>query len=146
MKKLLLILIPILIIVILGTFFYTLYQFSRPTAEIKGRKFQLLVAKSDKDKQIGLSKHKSIKDGEAMVFVFDKEGLYSFWMKDMKFPIDIIYINQNKIVTIYKNLPKDNLTIYSPTQTADKALEINANLSDKYGFNVGDTVSFKNLK
>lgn len=146
MNKLLLILIPILILLILGTFFYNFYQFSRPTAQIRDHKFYLLTAKSDKDKQVGLSKYKKIEDDKGMVFVFEKPGLYPFWMKDMKFPIDIIYINQNRIVTIYKNLPKDNLTIYSPTQSADKVLEINANLSDKYSFAVGDSVTFKNLK
>lgn len=146
MNKLLLILIPILILLILGTSFYNFYQFSRPTAQIRDHKFYLLTAKNDKDKQVGLSKYKKIEEDKGMVFVFEKSGLYPFWMKDMKFPIDIIYINQNRIVTIYKNLPKDNLTIYSPTQNADKVLEINANLSDKYGFAVGDSVTFKNLK
>lgn len=146
MKKLLFILIPILILLILGTFFYNLYQFSRPTAQIRDHKFYLLTAKSDKDKQVGLSKYKKLEDNKGMIFVFEKPGLYPFWMKDMKFPIDIIYINQNKIVTIYKNIPKDNLTIYSPTQSADKVLEINANLSDKYNFAVSDSVAFKNLK
>jgi len=155
MKKLLFILIPILILLILGAFFYSLYQISHPTAEIKGHKFNLLVAKSDKDKQIGLSKYNNLAQDKGMVFVFEKPGIYPFWMKDMKFPIDIIFIretlnpsgiSQNKIVTIYKNLPINNLTIYSPTQEADKVLEINANLSDKYGFNLGDTVTFKNLK
>lgn len=146
MNKIIFILMPILILLILGTFFYNLYKFSQPTAEIKGHKFELFITKSDKDKQIGLSKHKSIKDGEAMIFVFDKEGLYPFWMKDMKFPIDIIFVNHNKIVTIYKNVPTNNLTIYSSTESSDKVLEINANLSKKYGFKVGDSVLFKNLK
>lgn len=146
MNRFLFILIPILVLLILGTVFYNLYQSSLPTAQIRDHKFSLLTAKSNKDKQIGLSKHKKLEDNKGMIFVFDKPGLYPFWMKDMKFPIDIIYINQNKIVTIYKNLPKDNLRIYSPTQSADKVLEINANLSKKYGFNVDDTVTFKNLK
>ena len=146
MNKLLLILIPVLILLILGAFFYNLYKLSQPSAEIKNHKFQLVVAKNDKDKQVGLSKYKSIKDDQGMIFVFDKKGQYPFWMKDMKFPIDIIFINQNKIVTIHQNAPINNLTIYSSTENADKVLEINANLSKKYGFSVGDSVTFKNLK
>lgn len=155
MNKLLLILIPLLVILILGTFFYNLYKFSKPSAEIKGHKFQLIVAKTEKDKQVGLSKFKSLPKDQAMVFVFEKADLYPFWMKDMKFPIDIIFISEslnpsgikdNKIVTIYQNLPTDNLAIYPPTESSDKVLEINANLSKKYGFGVGDSVTFKNLK
>lgn len=146
MKKILFILIPILILLILGAFFYNLYQFSRPTAEIRGQKFSLLVAKSDKDKQVGLSKYKDLPQNKGMVFLFDKPGSYPFWMKDMKFPIDILFIKKNKIVTIYKNIPINNLTIYSPKESADKVLEINAGLSDKYSFAPGDSVTFKNLK
>lgn len=146
MNKILLILVPILILLILGTFFYNLYQFSRPTVEIKGHKFQLIVAKNDKDKQVGLSKYKDLPQDKGMIFVFEKPGQYPFWMKDMKFPIDIIFISKNRIVTIHKNSPTDKLTIYTSTENADKVLEINANLSEKYGFKVGDAVTFKNLK
>lgn len=146
MSKLFFILIPLLIILIVGTFFYSFYKFSQPTAEIKGHKFQLLIAKSDKDKQIGLSKYNNLAKDKGMVFIFDNEGLYSFWMKDMKFPIDILFIKGDKIVTIQQNVPINNLTIYSPTQNVDKVLEINANLSREYGINVGDSVTLKNVK
>lgn len=146
MNKLLFILIPVLILLILGAFFYNLYKFSQPSAEIKNHKFQLVVAKSDKDKQVGLSKYNSLAQDKGMIFVFEKPGIYPFWMKDMKFPIDIIFISKDRIVTIHKNAPINNLTIYTSTENADKVLEINANLSDKYGFNVGDTVTFRNLK
>lgn len=155
MNKAIFVLIPILVLVILGTVFYNLYKFAQPIAEIKGHKFQLIVVKSDKDKQVGLSKYKEIPDDKAMVFVFERADIYPFWMKDMKFPIDIIFISEslnpsgikdNKIVTIYQNLPINNLTIYPPTQSSDRVLEINANLSKKYGFSVGDFVKFTNLK
>lgn len=146
MKKLLLILIPILILLIIGAFFYNFYQFSRPTVEINGQKFNLLVAKTDKDKQIGLSKYKNLPQDKGMIFIFDKPGSYPFWMKDMKFPIDILFIKQNTIVTSYKNVPINNLTIYTPTESVDKVLEINAGLSDKYNISAGNTVKFKNLK
>lgn len=146
MSKAIFILIPVLILLILGIVFYNLYKFTQPTAEIKGHKFQLLVAKSDKDKQIGFSKYKNLPEDKGMIFVFDKADFYPFWMKDMKFPLDIIFIKENKIVTIYKNLPISNLSIYPPTEASNRVLEINANLSKKYGFSIGDSVTFKNLK
>jgi len=146
MNKAIFVLIPILVLLILGTVFYNLYKLAQPTAEIKGHKFQMIVAKSDKDKQVGLSKYKEIPNDKAMVFVFEKADAYPFWMKDMKFPIDIIFIKDDKIVTIYQNLPINNLTIYPPTESSDKVLETNANISKKYNFSVGDSVKFNNLK
>lgn len=146
MSRKLLILIPVVILLVFGTLFYTLYKASQPNLQIKGQIFHLEVVKTEKDKQIGLSKYKTFPQDKGMLFLFDKEGFYSFWMKDMKFPIDIIYIKGNKITTIYGNVPINNLKIYSPTQPSDKVLEINANLSKKYGFKTGDLVTFKNVK
>ena len=136
----------IVIILIVGAFSYTFYNSSKSVVEIKGYDFQVELAKTDKDKQIGLSKYKNLPKDQGMLFVFDKAGFYPFWMKDMKFPIDIIFIKNSRIVTIYQNLPIDNLNIYSPTSPSDKVIEINANLSKKYGFGIGDSVIFKNIK
>lgn len=131
---------------------YVVYQnLSLPSAKIDGHSFKLLIAKTEKERQTGLSKYKSLPQDEAMVFIFDKSGNYSFWMKDMKFPIDIIFTNEGKIVTIYNNIPNpknssENLPIYSPTQSTNKVLEINAGLSKKYNFKVGEKVEFNNLQ
>lgn len=122
-----------------------------PVVRVKGHELSLIIAKTEKDKQVGLSKYKSISDNKGMLFVFDTPGDYRFWMKDMKFPIDIIYIKDNKIVTIYPNVenpksPNDDLPIYSPTESADKVLEVKSNLSSRYNLAVGDPVEFTNLK
>lgn len=146
MNKILIFLIPILIILILGSVAYSFFKFIQPTVEIKGHKFEVVIAKSEKDKQIGLSKYKTLSKDKGMIFLFDKPDFYAFWMKDMKFPIDIIFVRENRIATIYESLPINNLTTYSPTEASDKVLEINANLSKEYGFKVGDTVSLKNVK
>lgn len=120
-----------------------------PTAKINNRTFKLYIAKSDKDKQVGLSKYKKIESTQGMVFAFPKASYYPFWMKEMKFPIDIIYINDGKIVTIYKNvpIPKNNLNppVYNSTAPADTVLEVNAGLSQKYNFKEGDRVNFSNI-
>lgn len=146
MNKILVISISLAAILSLGAFGYTFYKSIKPTAEIRGNTFRLEVVKNDKDKQIGLSKYKNFPKDQGMLFVFDKAGFYPFWMKDMKFPIDIIFINNNKITTIYSNLPINVLTIYSPTSPSDKVFEIDANLSKQYGFNKGDLVNFKNVQ
>lgn len=117
-------------------------------ATINNHTFKIAVARTSRDKQIGLSGRTSIPDDEAMLFPFDKPDYYSFWMKQMKFPIDIIYINGNKVVTVHKNVQPPqgqnaDLPIYRPDQPADKVLEIKANLSDKYNIKPGDTVAIE---
>ncbi len=120
-----------------------------PTVKINNHTFKLFVAKSDKDKQIGLSKYKKIDSTQGMVFSFSKASYYPFWMKEMKFPIDIIFIKDGEIVTIYKNAPApkndSNPPVYNSTAPADTVLEVNAGLSQKYNFKEGDKVSFSNI-
>jgi len=121
-----------------------------PTVTINDHSFRVTVAVSQQEQEIGLSKTKSLQQDQGMIFLFQKPGHYSFWMKDMKFPIDIIYINQDTIVTIKENAlpPKNNTenpTIYNPTEPSDKVLEIQAGLSQKYNFKNGDKVKYENL-
>lgn len=118
---------------------------STPTATIDNKIFILDVAKTDIQKGRGLSIYNSLPINKGMVFPFQKSDYYAFWMKDMKFPIDIIYINKNKIVDIFKNVPAPksqsaSLPIIKPKNLSDTVLEINAELSDKYNFKIGDLV------
>lgn len=62
------------------------------------------VSTTNKERMIGLSKYEKLSEDQAMLFVFEKKGFYSFWMRDMKFPIDIIWLDENKtIVSIKEN-------------------------------------------
>ncbi len=148
-KKIILITVVFLALALVGLLISSNFL-KGPTVTIKDKTFNLLVAKSENDRQIGLSKHKRLPQDSGMVFLFDRPDLYTFWMKDMKFPIDIIFIRGNKIVTIYPDLeppkPNDNnLPVLSPKTRSDKVLEINAGLSKKYNFKNGDEVKISNL-
>ena len=102
------------------------------------------------DRKEGLSGKDSLPINEGMLFVFDSKGFYPFWMKDMKFPIDIIWIDENKnIVSIAASVVpepgKDDsaLSLYKPTAEALYVLEINAGLSVLHNVQVGDQVNFE---
>lgn len=102
------------------------------------------LAKTTSELQNGLSGRRELATGSGMYFILGKEDFATFWMKDMKFPIDIIWIKQNKIVGIEKNAPilKDQNSIptfHSPIQVTN-VLEINANLSEENNLLVGDQV------
>lgn len=154
MKKIIILLI-IFIALILGFYFFktssknNLFPFLKnEKALIKDKTFKLIIAKTREEKEIGLSGKESLPQDQGMLFPFEKEGFYSFWVKDMKFSIDIIYINKNRIITIYRNvqpLKKGELpNIYKPEEPADTVLEINGGLSQKYGFDKGNEVAVKN--
>ncbi|MDO8639635.1 MAG: DUF192 domain-containing protein [bacterium] len=149
-------LFALLLIITAGIYFSQNYLKNNPFTfnqnkeiTIGKQTFKVAVAKTNEEKQIGLSKKTSLADNEGMFFPFEKEDFYSFWMKNMKMPIDIIYINKNKITTIYSDIkpPKDAnenlLTIYKPEEPSDSVLEIKAGLSKKYGFEKGDEVKVK---
>lgn len=121
-----------------------------PSATINKQTFTLELAKSGKDQEIGLSKYNNLDQNKGMLFIFQKPGFYPFWMKKMKFPIDIIYVNKDKIVEIFSDVkpPKSqdqNPPVYQSSQPADKVLEINSGLSKKFNFKKGDTVTYDNL-
>lgn len=121
----------------------------KATAEINGTKINLLIAKSDTDRQRGLSGRKSLPSDQGMLFVFDHKDLFGFWMKDMLFPIDIIYIDTDHVVYVIPNAPAGgqtpNLTIYRPDEPANYVLELNAGQADKLKIEKGTKVIFKGL-
>lgn len=120
------------------------------TATIDNHTFKLVVASSQREKELGLSETKSLPQDQGMIFLFEKPDYYSFWMKNMTFPIDIIYVNKDRIVTIRNNVqppksPIENPIIYMPSDPSDKVLEIQAGLSEKYSFKKGDKIKIDNL-
>ncbi len=113
------------------------------TVTINNHVFSVEVAKTTTEKEKGLSGRNSLTPNHGMYFPFDTPGFYPFWMKDMKFPIDIIYIANGKVVTVYKNVKPaadPYSTVVKPTQPTDSVLEINAGEAEKYTTKNGDTV------
>jgi uncharacterized protein len=113
--------------------------------------FNIEIADTPEKQIKGLSNHKALPDNKAMLFVFSKKQIQNFWMKDMNFPLDIIWIDDIKIIKIDKNLPPEGSVpknIYSSISPVNYVLEINAGLSDKYNLKVGDDVQtkYKNTK
>ena len=99
----------------------------------------------------GLSIKDSLNENEGMLFNFESPQKYSFWMKDMKFPIDIIWINSTgKIVHIEKNLSPCYLLLpcpsYAPKNDSLYVLEVVSNFTNKFGVSVGDSVESEIIK
>jgi uncharacterized protein len=78
-----------------------------------------------------------------MLFEFPEKGKRGFWMKGMKFNLDIVWLDDSKIVHIAKNVSCDSKEIIIPEVEADKVLEINAGMADGLGIKAGDEISFR---
>jgi hypothetical protein len=99
------------------------------------------LARSQVEKSRGLSGRMDLKPGQGMLFVYDLPQPIGIWMKDMRFPLDIIWVREGKIVHIEKNAPP--LSSGSPekvyTATADLVLEVPAGFATKEKIRVGDS-------
>ncbi len=110
------------------------------------------VAKTSEEITKGLSGKKDLIDDEGMIFILSSKTYPLFWMKGMLFPIDIIWIADNKIVKIDTNVPVENpdtperdYKLYQPGQLVDHVLEVQADSTKEKNIRVGDNVIFTDL-
>lgn len=137
MNKKIFYVVAVALVVLAG---YSFIKSKKNVAEIKGHKFNFELAVSQEERERGLSGKDELCQNCGMLFVFPKSGKYNFWMRDMRFGLDIIWINEGKIVYIEKNVALSDQRVLSSQKNADLVLEINAGLSDKYGISPGDEV------
>lgn len=108
------------------------------------------LAKTPAEVQKGLSGRLSLDQDKGMLFLFSEEGNYRFWMPDMHFPIDIIWIDDNKrIVGVSANVSNEfdpaNPKFYSPPSPARYVLEVNAGFVSRTGIKIGNSATFSNI-
>lgn len=129
------------------------YSFNKPQnscyVELNGQKINVTLAKNDAERQLGLSYTKSLAINSGKLFVFDELGMHGFWMKDMNYPIDIIWFDENwSVVGLESNLaPETYPKVFYPKKPARYVLEINAGQSNKLnlGFDSVASVSCKGV-
>lgn len=104
---------------------------------------EIEIADTDFDIQTGLMYRSSMKTNRGMLFVFDDVAQRSFYMKNTKFPLDLIFIDENKIIVSFqKNAkPFDESSLPSGAR-AKYVLEINAGMVDTWRLTVGDSLSY----
>jgi uncharacterized membrane protein (UPF0127 family) len=155
MKKFL-VLIFILIILNGGNCNLTKDKIKKGEVIINGQTIKVEVVHEIKQLQKGLSNRKNLAENSGMLFVFQKPDIYEFWMKDMKFPLDIIWIKGIKeqknfiigeIVEIWENASvpktKNEIPSYRPKNVANFVLEVEAKTVKKFGWKVKDRVEIK---
>lgn len=118
-----------------------------PVIKINNVSIEVELAKTPEQQTRGLSGKATLPENQGMLFLYDKPGFYSFWMKDMQFPIDIVWIGADqKIVDISKNKsPESFPKTFQPQQPAQYVLEVNAGFADRNNITIGDTADLSNL-
>ena len=123
-----------------------------PSLKIAGKIIMLDVADNDILRSRGLSGRVGLQEDQGMLFVFSAQGgsasggdrTHRFWMKDMLFPIDIIWLDENlKVIYIKKDArPESYPESFGPDAEALYVLEVTAGFSEKHNLQVGDRVEF----
>lgn len=109
---------------------------------IKNISLKTEIADTPFKRQQGLMNRETLADNTGMLFIFKEEGRYSFWMKNMRFALDIIWINeQKKIVELSENIPPcwaADCPIFQPQEKIKYTLEVTSGFIDKNKIKVGD--------
>ncbi|MGJ8593932.1 MAG: DUF192 domain-containing protein [Aquaticitalea sp.] len=101
------------------------------------------IADDEYQTQTGMMYRDSMEDSQGMLFVFPDARYHSFYMKNTRIPLDIIYLSaEKKIVSIQKNAkPFDESSLPSEAP-AQYVLEVNGGLSDTWNLQVGDYIDY----
>lgn len=134
-----------LLVAILASFFV----FGRTEGETKeilkigSRQIEIETVSTQKKIQQGLSGRESLPANSGMYFVLGEARKATFWMKEMKFSLDIIWINDGKITAIEKNAPipaGTNIPTFNSPGLVTHVLEVNTGFTDRYSIKIGDKV------
>ena len=110
---------------------------------LPGETITLQIASTSAKEELGLGGRTSLSSTSGMFFVFDTPNTYGFWMKDMEFPLDIIWLDQDfNIVHIEHDLsPSTYPQIFYPGSPAKYVIEVNAGTADEFSLKVGQIMN-----
>lgn len=119
------------------------------TVTIADQRVTVTTVSSPEDLSRGLAGVQQLSWDQGMLFLFPRQGTYTFWMKDMVMPIDIIWMRGNLVADITRNVPppsdlaqQDNLPLYTSREAIDSVLEVRSGFADRYNIKIGQTVQF----
>lgn len=98
------------------------------------------IADTDIKRVNGLGNRESIPKNHSMLFIFDTSGYHAIWMKDMRFNLDIIWLNDfSEVTSIKRNAtPESFPNVFKPGKPAKYVLEFNAGFAKRNSIRIGD--------
>jgi uncharacterized membrane protein (UPF0127 family) len=113
-----------------------------PSVEIGGKHFKVEIADTRDKQALGLMFRESMAADHGMLFIFPTEAPRSFWMKNTRIPLDIMYFDEDfKLVSISADIPPCRVSrcpSYPSAAPAKYVLELNAGTASELGVGVGD--------
>src|SRR5579872_3196378 len=142
MKKLIFIPGIIILLSVFG-FYFLVAQAAQKDITINHYQLSVDIARIPQEYERGLSGRKSLQENQGMLFVFPKEDNVGFWMIDMNFPLDIIWMNKNcEVVYISKNTPacqnRETCPVINPYKPSQYVLEVVSGFSEKHYISIGE--------
>jgi hypothetical protein len=122
-----------------------LSQFGNPITWVKlGQvKVKAEVVFSPERLYLGLGKRQGLAEGHGMLFIMPTLVIQEFCMRDMRFPIDFIWLVPGRVVGITRNVPfEDQRACHASPEAVNYVLEVPAGFCDRHGIKVGDTASW----
>jgi len=118
-------------------------------ATIRGERVALELAITQPEQVLGLGRRDSLDWGHGMLFLYEEPRFHRFWMKDMRFDIDIVWIRGDRIVDVshrVRHEPGGTGDQVSPRELADKVLEVPAGFAAARGWRPGHRVEVELLR
>ena len=116
--------------------------------EVHEKRTTVEIAYTPRDQAQGLGERDALAWGHGMYFEYDRPGFYSFWMKGMRFSIDIVWLRDGRIIDLDPNVPFEeggNGPTLRPSELADAVLEVPAGYALAQGWRIGDRVTFERI-
>lgn len=130
-----------------GLFVLPIYRKEYTKIEINNLTLLVEIASSPQARITGLSGRAGMAELEGMLFLFDREDYHAIWMKNMLFPLDILWIKHGRVVDMEEEAPAPVggtsdalLPVYKPDVTAEFVLELKSGFAKKYDVRIGDEV------
>ena len=142
MKRLLILLTAIAIVVLLSAFLLSESKAPEYTIELGGTQIVVEIADTQQARERGLSGRPELGEGKGLFLIFDEPGIYRIWMKDMLFPLDIIWINADGQIISMKEYAEpctSECSTYAPESAAKYAVEVDAGFCDSHELKEGDS-------
>ncbi|MBI4121020.1 MAG: DUF192 domain-containing protein [Parcubacteria group bacterium] len=107
--------------------------------KLAGAAFFTEVAEAPEERRCGLSLRSHLPKGHTVLFIFEESARHGIWMKDMHFPIDILWLDRDLAVIDYvRNVSPDSYpAVFSPDREAQYVLELNVGTVDRLGITEG---------
>lgn len=113
---------------------------------VGGSQLTIEIADTLATQRQGLSGRDKLDFDRGMLFVYEDKQIRNYWMKDMKFPLDVLWITDDKVVGLQENIQfmQDRASVerFRSKQAVDKVLEVQAGWIAKNGVKIGDMVDF----